>query len=84
MFLKLPREKTVKYFSNPMIPRDIKPKISQTKKPELSVIPVAWVILPEKYELLKKRGYTYGAHCTNLVFNRDVQIQNLLVSGTVA
>ena len=33
------------------------------KKPELSIMPVAWVILPEKYELLEKRGYTYGAHC---------------------
>jgi hypothetical protein len=28
-------------------------------------MPVAWVILPEKYELLEKRGYTYGAHCNS-------------------
>jgi hypothetical protein len=32
VFLNLPREKTVKYFFISMIPYDIEPKISQTKK----------------------------------------------------
>ncbi len=32
VFLNLPREKTVRYFSVSLIPHDIKPKISQTKK----------------------------------------------------
>ncbi len=39
-------------------------KTFQIKKPELSTMPVSRDILPQKYILFLKSGYTFGAHCT--------------------
>jgi hypothetical protein len=41
VFLNLHRGKTVKYFLISLLQREIKPFIYQTKKPELSIRPVA-------------------------------------------
>jgi hypothetical protein len=38
-------------------------KISQTKKPQLSITPVSWNMFPQIYVLYLKTGYTLGAHC---------------------
>ncbi len=46
-------------------------------------MPVAWVILPEKYELLKKRGYTYGAHCMYLSPVSFLAYQNQIESEQI-
>jgi hypothetical protein len=35
-------------------------KISQTKKPELSILSVSWNILRQKYVLFKKNGLYFG------------------------
>jgi hypothetical protein len=39
--------------------------------------------LPEKYELLEKRGYTYGAHC-KLLENEKLEIKPaIFTSGKI-
>ncbi len=65
-FLKLPREKTVKYFSISVIPHDIKPMISQTKKN--GALYHARSLSYFAREVREKRGYTYGAHCISKNF----------------
>jgi hypothetical protein len=64
VFLKLPREKTVKYFSISMIPHDIKPKISDKKKTRALYHARSLSYFAREVQTCeKKRSYTYGAHC---------------------